>query len=195
MELILILPITAAVLQNCLSNSVSKRELHNREKINAFRFFSYLVCIIAFSIIMITQQLSLFTLLLGIVFGLVVVISGIFSLQALATGPMHITLLITTSSMIIPTLSGVFFGEKFSPLKLLCVFVLIFFLYLCLEKIGSSKASVKWFIYCAITFVLSGATGVLQKIHQSSVYKTESGGFLFSAFLCSVIISLIFGKK
>ena len=195
MELILILPITAAVLQNCLSNSVSKRELHNREKINAFRFFSYLVCIIAFSIIMITQQLSLFTFLLGIIFGLVVVISGIFSLQALATGPMHITLLITTSSMIIPTLSGVFFGEKFSPLKLLCVFVLIFFLYLCLEKIGSSKASVKWFIYCAITFVLSGATGVLQKIHQSSVYKTESGGFLFSAFLCSVIISLIFGKK
>lgn len=116
-------------------------------------------------------------------------------MYALSIGPMHITLLITTSSMIIPTLSGIFFGEKFSLYKLICVFVLILFIYLCLERVGSTKASGKWLFYCAVTFVLSGTIGVLQKVHQASAHKGELGGFLFSAFLCSVFLSLFCAKK
>lgn len=195
MELILILPITASVLQNCLYNSVCKKELHTSEKINAFNFISHLICIITFGIVLLTQQLSFFTFALGLIFGVVTALSISFKMIALSIGPMHITLLITTSSMIIPTISGVFFGEKFSIFKLICVFILILFIYLCLEKVGNTKANVKWLIYCGITFVLSGLIGVLQKIHQASVYKSESGGFLFSAFLCSVFLSLICAKK
>lgn len=56
-------------------------------------------------------SLSLFTVLLGIVFGVVTALRNVYNMQALSTGPMNITLMITTSSTIIPTLSGAFFAQ------------------------------------------------------------------------------------
>lgn len=57
------------------------------------------------------ESLSLFTVLLGIVFGVMTALHNVYNMQALSTGPMNITLMITTSSTIIPTLSGVFFAQ------------------------------------------------------------------------------------
>ena len=195
MYLLLIPSILAVVLQNCLYNSVCKKDLHTSEKINAFNALSYLVCIIAFGVVTVTQGISLFTFAFGLLFGIVTALSVSFKMSALGIGPMHITLLIVTSSMIIPTLSGVLFGESVSIYKILCVVVLLFFIYLSLDKVGNIKASGKWFLLCMLSFVLSGSIGVLQKVHQSTVYKGETGGFLFSAFLCSVFLSVFFGKK
>lgn len=195
MYLLMIPSILAAVLQNCLYNSVCKKDLHTGEKINAFNAISYAVCIIAFGIVTVMQGISLFTFLLGLGFGIVTALAVSFKMSALSIGPMHITLLIVASSMIIPTLSGVLFGEKVSFYKVLFVAVLLFFIYLSLDKVGNIKANGKWFLLCGISFVLSGSIGVLQKVHQSTVYKGETGGFLFSAFLCSVFLSVFFGKK
>ena len=108
---------------------------------------------------------------------------------------MHITLLITTSSMIIPTISGVFFGETFSLPRLCVVFVMIFFIYLSLDKGSDMRINKLWLIYCLLAFVFQGGIGVLQKIHQSSLYKNETGVFLLTAFICSLIYSCIRTKK
>ena len=117
-------------------------------------------------------------------------------MRSLSTGPMHITLLITTSSMIIPTMSGLFFGERFSILKLALVLILIGFLYLSLDsKKGDAKANRHWLFFCALAFVFQGSIGVLQKIHQSSPHKDEASAFLFVAFICSLLYSRIRAKK
>ncbi len=97
--------------------------------------------------------------------------------------------------MIIPTMSGVFFGEGFSIPKLFVVVVLIFFIYLSLEKKGDAKINRRWLVFCSLTFIFQGSIGVLQKIHQSSVHKGETGSFLLLAFICSLIYSRIRAQK
>ncbi len=190
-----ILSITSMVLQNCIFNGVGKKELKTTNHIYRFNMIMYAMCILLFGIALINGRISLYTILLGLLFGVITALANMYKMGSLAEGPMHITLLITTSSMIIPTMSGVFFGEEFSVPKLLVVFVLIFFIYLSLDKSGENKFSKKWLIYCILAFIFMGAIGVLQKIHQTSEYKDELNGFLFVAFICSLIYSRIMSKK
>jgi drug/metabolite transporter (DMT)-like permease len=64
-----------------------------------------------------------------------------------------------------------------------------------LEKKGDSKINKRWLIFCLLAFIFQGSIGVLQKIHQSSVHKDETGAFLFVAFICSLLYSHIRAKK
>jgi len=183
--------ISTTVLKSCINNMLCKTTLKTSKDINAFNSISYIVCILAFGIILLSESLSLYTFLIALLFGIVTALQSMYNMLALSTGPMNITTLVTTSSMIIPTMSGVFFGEKFSILKLLVVFVLLGFIYLSLDKKSGGLGNGKWLFYCGLTFVLTGAIGVIQKIHQSSAYKGETGGFLFIAFICSFLFVIV----
>ena len=185
----LILSISSIVLQNGIFNSVCKKHLKTNDDIYKFNIFVYAVCILIFGILTLNGSLSLYTVLLGVLFGVVTALSNLYKMLALSKGPMHITLLITTSSMIIPTLSGVFFGEKFSLFKLLLVLILIYFIYLSIGKSKEGKINKSWGICCLLTFILMGSIGIIQKIHQTSSHKSEISGFLFVSFFISLIIS------
>lgn len=185
----LILSISSVVLQNGIFNSVCKKHLKTNDDIHKFNIFVYAVCILIFGILTLNGSLSLYTVLLGVLFGVVTALSNLYKMLALSKGPMHITLLITTSSMIIPTLSGVFFGEKFSLFKILLVLILIYFIYLSIGKSKEGKINKSWGIYCLLTFILMGSIGIIQKIHQTSSHKSEISGFLFVSFFISLIIS------
>lgn len=191
----IITSISSMVLQNCLFNNICKKELKTNDHIYRFNMIAYAVCICLFGIAMINGTISAYTIILGLTFGVVTAFSNLYKMAALSEGPMHITLLITTSSMIIPTVSGIFFGECFSIQKLILVFALIGFIYLSLGKTKSVKANKKWVIFCTLAFVFQGSIGILQKIHQSSVYKAEANSFLFVAFICSLIYSRLRAKK
>jgi len=155
----------------------------------------YAVCIVLFGIGALGGQVSFFTIVLGFLFGVITALSNFYKMCALTSGPMHITLLVTTSSMIIPTMSGVFFGERFSLSKLILVVILIGFIYLSFDKTDNKKTNKKWWLFCALAFFFQGSIGVLQKIHQFSEYKGELNGFLLVAFICSLIYSRIRTKK
>lgn len=185
----LILSISSMVLQNGIFNSVCKKHLKTNDDIYKFNIFVYAVCILIFGILTLNGSLSLYTVLLGVLFGVVTALSNLYKMLALSKGPMHITLLITTSSMIIPTLSGVFFGEKFSLFKILLVLILIYFIYLSIGKSKEGKINKSWGIYCLLAFILMGSIGIIQKIHQTSSHKSEISGFLFVSFFISLIIS------
>lgn len=190
-----VLSISSMVLQNCIFNSICKKELKTSDHIYRFNMIVYAVCISLLGAALINSRISLYTIALGLLFGGVTALSNLYKMLSLSAGPMHITLLITTSSMIIPTMSGIFFGERFSLSKLCFVFILIGFIYLSLDKTSSTKVNKRWFLYCMLSFVLQGSIGVLQKIHQVSSYKGEVNGFLFVAFICSLIYSRIRAKK
>lgn len=183
--------IASIVTQNCLHNTVCKKHLTTPRLITLFNFPVYIVSVLIFAVLMFVEGVSMFTLLLGIVFGVVTALANIYKMRSLSVGPMHLTLLITTSSMLIPTMSGIFFGEVFSFYKLLVAFVLIFFIYLSLGQKGNNKINGKWILFCLLTFLLQGTIGVLQKIHQSSPHKAETGGLLFVAFLCSLAFTFV----
>lgn len=190
-----ILSVSAMVLQNCLFNSVCKKKLTTNDHVYRFNMIMYAVCICLFALGLIGGSISGFTIFLALIFGTVTALSNLYKMLALSSGPMHITLLITTSSMIIPTMSGVFFGERFSAAKLVAVLVLIGFIYMSFEKSNDEKVNVKWILYNALAFLFQGSIGVLQKIHQSSAYKDELDGFLCVAFICSMLYSRIRARK
>lgn len=181
------LSILSVVYKNCVTNMLCKINLKTSNDINSFNAVSYIICILIFGVLLISEQISWFTVVVALLFGVVTAVSSMYNMLALSTGPMHITLLIVTSSMIIPTLSGVFFGEKFSILKLIACLVLIGFIYLSLDKGKDRKVNKKWYLFCVLAFIMQGAIGVIQKIHQNSQYKNETSGFLFVTFLCSII--------
>ena len=186
---LLILSISSVVLQNGIFNSLCKKHLKTNDDLYKFNIFVYAVCILIFGILTLNGSLSLYTVLLGVLFGVVTALSNLYKMLALSKGPMHITLLITTSSMIIPTLSGVFFGEKFSLFKILLVLILIYFIYLSIGKSKEGKINRSWGIYCLLAFILIGSIGLIQKIHQTSSHKSEISGFLCVSFFISLIIS------
>lgn len=188
---LILMSILSMVMQNGLFNYITKKKLSTNSSILTFNLLIYIICIITFGIIMFTGTVSLYTIILGLLFGIVTFLSNICKLLALTKGPMHLTVLFTTSSMIIPALAGVYFGEKFSPLKLAVVAILLLFLYLSFEKNDSTKIGGRWFFLSLLAFLFQGVIGILQKIHQSSIHKSESAGFLFTAFICAAIFCLV----
>lgn len=179
--------VATMVLQNCLFNHTCKTKLKTQTHINRFNITVYSVCLLLFGLFLLKEKISGFTVLLGFLFGVVTALSNLFKMLSLSTGPMNITLLVTTSSMILPTMSGIFFGETFSLAKLCIVLLLIGFIYLSVIKQENTKASKKWLLFCILAFLFQGAIGVIQKIHQTSTYKTEVSGFLFIAFACAIL--------
>ena len=135
---------------------------------------------------------SLFTLLTGIIFGLITVFSSIVILQALTIGPISYTTVMITSSMIIPALSGrLFWNEPIYPGQYIGMVLIIISVVFSINKSDNSKSSsVKWLMLSLAAFLLCGLTGIMQKLHQSSSYRSELNEFLIIAFSVSTIVSL-----
>ena len=190
--ILLLISISSMVLHNSLLSRINKKHLHSKSDIYCYNSLLYIVCTLLFAVMAFGGSISLYTVLLGFVFGLVTMLSTFYRSLALSKGPTHITILIATSSMIIPTLSGtVLFGEKFSFPKLIAMVVLIFFIYLCSKTDEETKSIGKgWVLYCGLAFLSQGIIGVIQKIHQSSEHKSE----LFSFLLVSFCVSFVFAR-
>lgn len=198
MAALLAISIITTALSNCLQNYIGKNCINDREDSYIFNAIQYFVPFVIFFFISLMGKVSWFAVLFGALFGVVTVLAGVSKFFAYSVGPMYITNLICTSSMIIPTLSGVFFGEKLSALKIFFILVLIFFLFITTFKKGEKKGfNFKWLIFCIVAFILGGMIGVMQKVFRSTEYGDQSGPFLASTFLIAFLYSLFMtkGKK
>ncbi len=193
--LLLVVTITSMVTNNVLNNFISKKKMKTSDDVHGFNLIAFAVCVLIFGILTMFESISLYSVLLGAVFGIVTALQTFCIVKALGIGPMHITLLICTSAMIIPTMSGIFFGEKFSLWKAICVVFLIFFIFLTLGKEKGGDVNKKWLLFCTAAFFLTGSVGVIQKIHQSSQHKEETAAFLLAAFVFSVLYNRVSMKK
>lgn len=136
---------------------------------------------------------SLFTVLLGALFGITVSLQGAFVTQAMQIGPMSYTVVITTCSTVFTALSGFFFfHERIGVFQLIgIVFMLSSFVFANEKKEDEKKGSLKWFVFSILAFIGSGGIGFMQKIHQTSAYKDELNGFLVIAFVTSFVFSAV----
>lgn len=196
--LLLFSDIAVVVLQNTLQNALGIRVLKTGADVYRFNAYTYVVCVMAFAALAVGRPISLYSLVLGSAFGLLTVLAGVYKIKALATGPMHMTVLITTSSMIIPSLAGVvWFGEPLRIEKLIATVALIVFLFFSLDWGKGSDCSTngQWLLACVVAFFSMGGIGVLQKIHQSSSHKNELFGFLACSFLLSFAYAWIASRR
>lgn len=198
MNFLLALSISAGVAQSGIFNALGKGACREKGDTYLFNAAAYIICILIFAYLAFSGKASLFSVVAGLLYGIMNAMSNGYKMIALGRGPMHLTTMLTSSSMIIPTMSGfLFFGEKFSIPKFVCIIFLLFFIYLSIGK-GSDegkKIDKHWFLFCLLSIVSTGMIGILQKIHQGSIHGDETGIFLLAAFLCSSVYSFAAAKK
>ena len=137
---------------------------------------------------------SVFTIVLGMVFGAVTALQGITNIAALQVGPMSYTSVIISFSTLISALSGVmFFDESLGWAQIVGMVLMLASFVLAARSDGNEKkANLKWLFLCLIAFVATGGIGVMQKVHQSSEYRDELNAFLIIAFVSSAAFCAIF---
>ena len=193
---LIVLSVFSNVLNDGLKNYVGKSSSKDENLVKKFQLLSFFVCFLICAGLAFLESPSIYSFLLGILFGTMTFVSTHFLILAMAEGPMHITILIATASMLIPTLSGVlFFGEPFSVYKFIAIMVLIVFLYCASSGKSEGTFNWKWMLYCGINFLTGGTIGIIQKVHQSSAHREEFYFFLASAFLVSAFIPFILSIK
>lgn len=139
------------------------------------------------------SSVSLFTLLLGIAFGVMTALQQISNLKAIEQGPWAYTTVIISLSTLIPALSGtLFWNERIAWPQIVGMGLMVGCLVLSVNyKPNQKKASFRWLFYCLIAFVCTGMIGVMQKWHQNSDAKSELNAFLVIAFLVSFVYSAV----
>lgn len=110
-------------------------------------------------------------------FALAYTVANIFGLEAVACGPLSITSLITSYSLMIPTVYGLVFLKDhvgvglFPGLALLAIS-----LFLLNQKNVNMPVTVKWIVFVFLAFIGNGMCTVVQKMQQikfNGAFKNE----------------------
>jgi len=133
-------------------------------------------------------SLHLETMLFAVVYGVLLCASMHTGFKALSMGPMALTSMIASFSLLIPFSFGIiFWGESLTILKFVGIALLLFSIFL-INSRKESGFSTKWLFYALATLLSNGLCSVIQKLHQLSfptLYKTE---FMFWSLLCVSLI-------
>lgn len=200
-----------SILMNVTANSVlkndfCKKEVKNNADLYAFNGMTSILAMVTLAVIGIVMgsltSVSAYTILFGLLFGVVTAFAAIFNMKAFECGPMSYTSVIISCSLVIPSFSGLFIPpvQSIAPIQYVGVACMLVSFVCAIDKRNDkSGVSLKWFLYCMASFMFSGSIGVMQKIHQNSEHKGELSAFLITAFLVATVFSFlmipVFRKK
>lgn len=198
----LLLPITlfAGLVFSCGKKIYSKKSNGSATSTWLLSSVSALVSLIVLLIIFGFKSASIFTILIGLLYGVSYATQLICDIKALKTGPMSFINLFVSFSMVLPAISGaLFFGEKMEIAHFIGIaLVLISFVLFVKKDAEKQKYDKRWLIYSSICFFCNGAVSILQKIHGKSEYSSQINEFLITAFFAIFVIMTafaIFSKK
>jgi drug/metabolite transporter (DMT)-like permease len=102
---------------------------------------------------------------------------------------MSYTSIFTSLSTIISALSGMmFWNENLEWSHVVGIALMLVSFVLAVDKRADKNGfSWRWLLLCIVCFFTTGAIGVMQKAHQSSVYRPQLGAFLIVAFAVSFL--------
>ena len=139
-------------------------------------------------------EISAFSFILSIFFGLSVAITQIFQSKALGQGPASTVTLIYACGFLIPIFYGLFFwDESVSVFQWLGIALLLFSLMLCLLKKEKYRKSSSWIPFAVAAMLGSGTSAIFQKTHQYSDFSSEISFYLvFCLFFSSVFTGVAY---
>ena len=188
-----------------LGGSIFKKLYTNRDsRLSGSFAYTAVGCLVAAAVLFAWGgfgKASLFTVLLGVLFGAVTALQGVTNMAALQVGPLSYTSVIISFSTLISALSGVlFFKESIGLWQIIgMALMLASFALANGGENGGKRANLRWLLLCVVAFLATGAIGVMQKVHQSSAFKEELNAFLVIAFavsaLFSGVVALLLRKK
>lgn len=111
---------------------------------------------------------------------------------AIANGPLSITTLVVSYSLMLPTLYGLLFlGDPITPGLIFGIVLLVISLFLVTKKNKEAPLTLKWGIYALLTFIGNGMCSVVQKMQQDvfdGAYKNE---FMIVAYVLAAVAFVI----
>ncbi len=193
-----------AVVVICISLQNIFRKQYNikAQTPNAF-LFSLVCCVFALLFFVACSGLR-FNFVRGIVpyavgFAVSYALALAGSVLAIGNGPMSITMLITSYSLVIPAFHGVFaYGDTLGTIGVTGLILLLVSLFFINKKGDNSSINIKWLIYVIFAFCGNGFCSVFQKMQQhtyNGAYKNEF--MIISLALCIVfmIIAIAASKQ
>ena len=174
------------------------KKAYNQKNTSGTMSFSAASCVAALAVFLVTAdgKLEFSTAYLGhsVLFALSYSTTIITGMLALAVGPLSLTCLISSFSLIIPTIYGILvLNEPVSTTLLVGLGLLVVALILInLEEKGQKKITMKWILLMVFCFFGNGACSTVQKmqqIHFQGQYKSE---FMIAALIISTVAIGIF---
>jgi drug/metabolite transporter (DMT)-like permease len=136
------------------------------------------------------------TLLFGFFYGASLCLSMHTGYKALCLGPMALTSMLVSFSVVIPLVFGVtVLDEKLGIFKGIALLLLVFAIVLTnaskLKKgERAEKGYARWLFFVFLTFIANGLCSVIQKQHQTLYPGAYSREFmLFAVLLCAIVFS------
>lgn len=175
-------------------STLSKQYASRGGNANLYNINKTLVGLLVFLIVGLCSGLTFHmpTALLGIGYGTALSISNYAGFTALSMGPMALTSIIASFSLVIPFAVGItVWGESLSVLGVIGIVLLFSSIVLLNYKKSKDRISLKWTFFTFLTFLSNGICSLIQKQHQMDFpgsYRTE---FMISAMLCVLVLLLV----
>jgi drug/metabolite transporter (DMT)-like permease len=142
-------------------------------------------------------------------FGLTYGSAVVFSFYAIKYGPLSLTSLISSYSLIIPTFYGIFFLNEETGIALYVgLLALMISLFLVNFKISkkdgdvlgkTKKTDPRWYLFVALSFIGNGGCSTVQNVHQRSFEGKFKNEFMILALaivaVIFAVVSLIAERK
>ncbi len=185
--------ILSNTLQTMASRSYGLRSKNGKYIFNAVAFLLATLCCLvpAGGKLCFTLEVLPYSFFFALAFGS----CTFFNFLALNEGPIALTVLITSYSLLIPTFYGIIFlGDSLGVLAIIGIVLLMFSLFFSNYKKRDSsdtgKISVKWLIYVIIAFVGNGMCSTVQKIQNIKMGGECKNEFMFLAYLMFAVVMI-----
>lgn len=161
--------------------------------VNLYNINKAAVALLVFFVVGLFRGMSfhLPTILWGLGYGACMCVGGFAGFTALGLGPMALTSMIASFSLVIPFVVGVtVWGETLSMWGILGIILLVLSIVLLNFKKIDDRLSLKWTFFTFLTFFVTGVASVFQKQHQMNypgLYRTE---FMVASMLCMLVMLL-----
>ena len=177
-------------------------KLYNRRGGSAlvFNALKGATALVLFAVMALVQGFTfhLPTLFFGIAYGALLSVSMISGYKALCLGPMALTSMLVSFSVVIPLLWGLTAGEEsLSPLRIVALCLLLCTILLTnadkFAAMGKGETGEKrnyglWLLLVLTTFLSNGVSSILQKQHQVFYPESYSAEFMFFAMaVCALV--------
>ncbi len=181
-------------------STLGKQYAKNGGSASAFNMNKTVAGIVLFMILGWAKGFSfhLPTVLFGVGYGISLCISMHTGFKALATGPMALTSIIASFSLLIPFFCGICFWDEPLTFFGVCGIILLLLSIVLINGKRFSGISYKWLIYALATLFTNGICSVIQKYHQlqfPTLYRTEFMIFALLSVLIVLSVTLCFDRQ
>ncbi len=165
----------------CISGQNITKKMYTK-KVNGSGAYLFSACTALFSMLFFIVTMKNFEWESGIIpysiaFAVSFAVSNLFGVLAIGTGPLSLSSLMISYSLMIPTFYGIFFlKEPISIFFLIGLGLLVISLFLVNKKNDKSPITFKWIVFVFLSFAGNGLCSTFQKMQQAKfggAYKNE----------------------